>query len=220
MAAVEEPIHMEELTPPLHHKSNSWDNLTVARVLQAGFDFSNMSQGTNSPTIVAAADHLGLMRNKDHSDIKSDTNAVNCLLALSHFGTYSTSAPPSAVKRKLDASPLTASSRRRLKMRSSEESSSQFEQLQLKEAPKAPIPLQSDASVMQLKLLAAAYKLCPHPSAHQIQAVAQRVGLAPEQLTSWFRSRQMLQEWVQQRPNCGVTDVVNFFSTTQAPLAS
>lgn len=54
-----------------------------------------------------------------------------------------------------------------------------------------PIRLLSGASLHQLKLLSAAFKLCPYPTPEQIQAVSQRVNLPPEKLSTWFQSRQV-----------------------------
>ena len=52
----------------------------------------------------------------------------------------------------------------------------------------------------QLKLLAAAFKLCPTPTGEQLAAIASRVGMDEDTLASWFQSRRVLQEWVAQQP--------------------
>ena len=55
----------------------------------------------------------------------------------------------------------------------------------------APIQLQGGATLVQLKLVAAAFKLCPAPTEAQMHAVAQRVGLTPQRLEAWFQSRRV-----------------------------
>jgi len=54
----------------------------------------------------------------------------------------------------------------------------------------------TDVTVEQLKLVAAAFHLCPEPTDTQMQAIATRVGLAPERVAAWFAARNALQGWV------------------------
>ena len=54
-----------------------------------------------------------------------------------------------------------------------------------------PIRLLSGASLEQLKLLSAAFQLCPHPNPQQILAIGARVGLTSEKLETWFQSRRV-----------------------------
>jgi len=63
----------------------------------------------------------------------------------------------------------------------------------------APIQLQGGATLVQLKLVAAAFKLCPAPTEAQMHAVAQRVGLTPQRLEAWFQSRRTLEGWIEQQ---------------------
>lgn len=58
----------------------------------------------------------------------------------------------------------------------------------------------SSASVLQLKQLAAAYKLCPAPSATQLQAIAARLGLPAERLAGWWANRRGLEAWAATLP--------------------
>jgi len=56
----------------------------------------------------------------------------------------------------------------------------------------------SSATALQLKLLSAAFQLCPHPTSEQISALSNHVSIAPQELARWFQSRRTLQEWVRQ----------------------
>ena len=85
-----------------------------------------------------------------------------------------------------------------------------------------PVQLLSGASVEQLKLLAAAYKLCPSPTPEQLLAIAERVSIAPDSLSVWFASRKVLQDWVQQQPHMNINDLKSMFygsQQQQAPTA-
>lgn len=82
-----------------------------------------------------------------------------------------------------------------------------------------PIRLLSGASLEQLKLLSAAFQLCPHPNPQQILAIGARVGLTSEKLETWFQSRRTLQDWVLQQPQMMPSDLASMFypdETTQA----
>jgi hypothetical protein len=74
-----------------------------------------------------------------------------------------------------------------------------------------PIRLLSGASLTQLKLLAAAFKLCPSPTAEQVHAIARRVGLTPEKLETWFQSRRTLQAWAVSQPQLRPADLAGMF---------
>ena len=63
----------------------------------------------------------------------------------------------------------------------------------------------------QLKLLAAAFKLCPSPTEEQISAIASRVAMEPESLKHWFHQRRVLQEWVQQQPHVNSSSIRSMF---------
>lgn len=75
----------------------------------------------------------------------------------------------------------------------------------------APITLLSGASLLQLQLLSAAFKLCPEPTAEQITAVGRRVGLPDEKLSTWFSSRRTLEQWVQSTPDLRPSQLANMF---------
>ena len=74
-----------------------------------------------------------------------------------------------------------------------------------------PIKLLSGASLQQLKLLSAAFQLCPSPTNEQIHAIARRVALSPEKLDTWFQSRRTLHEWVTQQPHLQPADLAGMF---------
>jgi len=81
-----------------------------------------------------------------------------------------------------------------------------------------PVRILSGASLQQLKLLSAAFKLCPNPTGEQIVAVARRVGVSADKLDTWFQSRRTLQEWVQQQPHLQPADLANMFYPEAAAL--
>lgn len=58
-------------------------------------------------------------------------------------------------------------------------------------------------TVEQLKLVAAAFRLCPEPTDMQMRAIATRVGLPPERVAEWFEARRNLQGWlIEQKRLC------------------
>lgn len=79
-----------------------------------------------------------------------------------------------------------------------------------------PIKLLSGASHTQLKLLAAAFQLCPTPTDEQLHAIASRVSLEPAKLETWFQSRRTLQEWVVGSP-CTPAQLANMFYSHNDP---
>jgi len=83
-----------------------------------------------------------------------------------------------------------------------------------------PIRLLSGASLEQLKLLSAAFQLCPNPNPRQIQAIGVRVGLTPEKLETWFQSRRTLQDWVLQQPQMLPSDLASMFYPDETSQAS
>jgi len=80
-----------------------------------------------------------------------------------------------------------------------------------------PVAILSGASLQQLKLLAAAFKLCPTPTAEQLVAVARHVGVSAGQLETWFQSRRTLQEWVLQQPHMAAEDLARMFYPEATP---
>ena len=73
------------------------------------------------------------------------------------------------------------------------------------------IRLQSGATLTQLKLLAAAYKLCPLPTSDQLNAIAHRVGVNHNKLEAWFQSRRTLENWISQQPHLQPADIASMF---------
>lgn len=66
--------------------------------------------------------------------------------------------------------------------------------------PGVPTQLLSNAHPRQLCLLAAAFKLCPQPTAEQRAALAQRVHLSVDAVAFWFHTRQVLETWMRRVP--------------------
>jgi len=211
--AFSRPEGEEEITPPFNAKTRSFDSYNAAVVLQSSLQVaSKEASGSNSevsqtsspcpgsPTVHAAA---AALRNV-HTQQDNMHNAVDCLMSLSSEASTYDSLPESTNKRKGHS--LAPAPRRRLKMRQGPSPL----------APKvrganSPVKLLSGASIHQLKMLAAAYKLCPAPTAEQLQAIADRVGLPKSQLNTWFQSRKVLQDWVQQQPEMRPSDLVGMF---------
>lgn len=74
-----------------------------------------------------------------------------------------------------------------------------------------PVRLLSGANLQQLKLLSAAFKLCPTPTAEQLVAIAHRVSLSAEKLETWFESRRTLETWIEQQPHLQPADIAAMF---------
>lgn len=74
-----------------------------------------------------------------------------------------------------------------------------------------PITLRSGATMLQLKYLAAAFKLCPSPTHEQVVAIATRVGVSVLKLTEWFQTRNTLQAWLSEQPQLQPTDIASMF---------
>jgi len=74
-----------------------------------------------------------------------------------------------------------------------------------------PVKLVSGANLQQLKLLSAAFKLCPTPTAEQLVAIAHRVDVAPEKLETWFSSRRTLEQWIGEQPHLQPADIASMF---------
>jgi len=84
-------------------------------------------------------------------------------------------------------------------------------------APQSPPPkrLCSDASVEQLKVCAAAFRLCPNPTHEQMEGIAMRAQLTSMRVAAWFRNRRALQAWVlEQRRAHPTTPVAELVSST------
>jgi len=193
------PEGPEDISPPnLNIKVRSFESLSVAEGLQKLGGAAEVGGADSSPRAAAAA----VLQSVATDEAKSDTDetAIDCLMSLS------------SAKRKA-AEVAAPAPRRRLKMRS------QPSPL----VPKASTPsptgsgrgppafLHSGASPQQLQLLAAAFKLCPEPSAQQLAAIADRVSLPADRLQQWFDSRKVLQEWIQAQPSISAEDIMDMF---------
>ncbi len=228
----------EEITPPCPAaKTRSFDSLSVAQILQAKLDPLQpiapsspvSSDPCSSPTVTAAAAALtrvgaGAM----------DDRAVDCLMSLSALSAPPNEPRPAAAKKRQHeargggraaASDLPPGTRRRLKMRPNPSPLTAHGARGrgngvANAAPAAPpIKLISGASLTTLKLLAAAFKLCPSPTPSQLDAVAARLSMDVDQLTQWFESRRTLQEWVASQPHLQPSDLVSMFYSADGAAA-
>jgi len=234
--AFHRPEGEEEITPPYIHKSQSYDeSLSVAFALTqhaAGVPVSAGPLGVStavqqsaggssdpgSPTLHAAADAL----RKVTSASTTMDNAADCLMLLMAAADSPSTAAGAATscgggKRKHAAAQ--PAPRRRLKMRSTEPSPLGISSRSSAHgAPTAstepPVKLLSNATLEQLQLLAAAFKLCQDPTQEQYVAISKRVGITIDQLTTWFQSRKVLQDWVQQQPRMSAADLMSMFYET------
>uniref|UniRef100_A0A7S2B6D3 Homeobox domain-containing protein n=1 Tax=Haptolina brevifila TaxID=156173 RepID=A0A7S2B6D3_9EUKA len=59
------------------------------------------------------------------------------------------------------------------------------------------ISIRSNATPHQLKLLSAAFQLCPQPTNEQLLRLSSHVSVTPQQLNAWFQNRRTLQVWAQ-----------------------
>jgi len=84
-----------------------------------------------------------------------------------------------------------------------------------RQSPVRPaINLRSNASMEQLRVLAATFKICPRPSHEQIEVIAARLAMSTERLTGWFASRLQLQAWVDERPDLRPENIAQMFYST------
>lgn len=207
----------EEVTPPTaNQRVSSFDSLSAATALCTQLPASAPSppddsekDSPGSPTVAAAAAVLNQVQSTDVLE-----GAVDCLMSFSsHAAADSTFMPP-----KKRPAPAASTTRRKLKMRagpsplsrSGDAGSSTME----------PVSLLSSSNVGQLKLLAAAFKICPTPTDEQIGAIASRVDLEPDVLSHWFHQRRVLQEWVQQQPHVSSSSIREMFYSEQEPQMS
>mmetsp|Transcript_14568 Transcript_14568/g.43342 ORF Transcript_14568/g.43342 Transcript_14568/m.43342 type:complete len:246 (+) Transcript_14568:906-1643(+) len=215
---VTRPEGEEEVTPPYSSKTRSFDSLAVAHVMggmaqEGEMPPPQLPSPPSSPTLAAAA--AGLLDVQRMPSTSTDS-AVDCLMSLSSAPKRQRDddAADEEPKGKRPAAGQLQAARRRLKMRTAGVSSPLARPGNSMSAPAPrppPIQLLSGATVEQLKLLAAAYKLCPVPTPDQLLAIAERVSIAPDALGVWFQSRKVLQEWVQQQPNMNIADLKNMF---------
>jgi len=162
---------------------------------------------------------LQQVQSTDRDRLEEAEGAVDCLMQLSSDGTAKPSLVQSPKKRPLadDADALKPASRRKLKMKSSPLSEPRFGASAIEHAQPSqsssmqPVALLSSSNPAQLKLLAAAFKLCPTPTGEQLAAIAGRVGMDEDTLANWFQSRRVLQEWVSQQPQVSSSSMRSMF---------
>lgn len=197
------PEGPEDISPPpmIASKTRSFESLNVAKVLTSKMDPT--AADPSSPTVTAAATALQKVQTESKGD--SDEDAIGCLMALSSADS----------KRKADSweSMGPPASRRRLKMVEPAPSPLGPAHNKMNAAP--PPQLLSNANVQQLKLLAAAFKLCPSPTAEQLEAIAKRVVLPADRIEQWFASRQVLQDWIRQQPSMHAGNILEMFYQQQ-----
>jgi len=196
------PEGEEEITPPCT-KMRSFDSISVAHILQAKLnDHTAAVNERSAPGSPSVSDAAALLQGVSTS-AKLD-KAVDCLLSLAadergiDTGSVmkhekrprSEPTPPGATRRRLSMPPTPKSSMRG--MHSSEQPLQAIEPQEfLITGMDKPLRLLSDATLLQLKLLAAAFKLCPTPTREQIDAVAERVEMNPERVATWLQCRQV-----------------------------
>lgn len=218
VGAFERPEGPEDISPPpmIEKSQRPFESVLAAQVLHSklGRDAGVHSEQTPA-NLVRGAGVLQKVKGAiemESAEAKSDTDdaAIDCLLSLSSAAS-SNKRTVSRLSTSVQPAP-----RRRLKMRSAD----------LLPAPALEhgvaatassgmlpprLPLLSSATVQQLSLLAAAFKLCPTPSAEQLDAISARVQLPSERLRQWFESRQVLQDWMNQQPELSARDVMQMF---------
>merc|ERR1712087_357014 len=193
--------------PPLIAQPRSFESLSAAQVLlqsQLG-DASGCGALPSSPSTKRAASALRSVMN-DTKDAPDDA-AIDCLMSLSTSSSESKRksgsqliAPPTT-RRKLkmaDPPPPVLSPKPMLAAATGGEMGRN-------------VSLLSNASVLQLQQLAAAYKLCPSPSSKQFEAIATCVGLPSYRVQQWFENRKVLQQWILQSPDICAESIVDMF---------
>lgn len=196
--------------PPLIAQPRSFESLSAAQVLLqsqlgCGGDASSCGALPSSPSTKRAASALRSVMN-DTKDAPDDA-AIDCLMSLSTSSSESKRksgsqliAPPTT-RRKLkmaDPPPPVLSPKPMLAAATGGEMGRN-------------VSLLSNASVLQLQQLAAAYKLCPSPSAKQFEAIATCTGLPSYRVQQWFENRKVLQKWILQSPDICAESIVDMF---------
>lgn len=199
----------EEVTPPSCSRVRSFDSVAVAQILQSGLPSAGMSDISNEPSAVAQsqAARTGVHEMMD--------DAAGCLLALSSKEAKKRVLPQPATRRRLQ---MRTASEATSTLASSEAVTERAQSVPISNGKDDSVKPRSGASVEQLKLLAAAYKLCPQPTPEQMRAIAQRVRLTPDNLERWFESRRVLQGWIQTQPDVRVSDIQGMFYTGEAAI--
>jgi len=164
-------VDEEEVTPPIS-RSRSPDVLSVAHILagsaESSAEPSAEPPGLNrSPSIVAAA---------------------TALLGATAHGT----------RRRLEVlSETSESSPCAKRSRQSADGADQQPPTLWVGAIGKNVSIRSGATPYQLKLLSAAFQLCPQPTSDQLLRLASHMSVAPQELDTWFQRRRALQEWAQ-----------------------
>jgi len=205
----------EEITPPATQRVSSFDSLSAATALcsqlpasiapAVAYDAPARSESPGSPTVAAAAAMLQQVQSSDALE-----GAVDCLMLMSSHAAAASAETDYMPPPKKRPPPAASSTRRKLKMRTGPSPLSRGSTSD-EGSTMQPLALLSSSSVDQLKLLAAAFKLCPSPTEEQIGAIASRVAMEPEALTHWFHQRRVLQEWVQQQPHVSSSSMRSMF---------
>ena len=193
----------EEITPPVPAKQRSFDGLQPVKThsfesLSAAEVLLQSQRGGTARWAEEAAQDGGLSPGSEHAaallrgvrgGARDQDTAVDCLMSLS-----STASAAQGTKRRAAAAPAP---RRKLQIRPSplgspnEPAATASAALDSTGPPPAEtFNLLSTADAAQLRTLAAAYKLCPSPTASQLGAIAHHVGLPADRLLQWFESRQ------------------------------
>eukprot|EP00316_Scyphosphaera_apsteinii_P013083 CAMPEP_0119339242 /NCGR_PEP_ID=MMETSP1333-20130426/97862_1 /TAXON_ID=418940 /ORGANISM="Scyphosphaera apsteinii, Strain RCC1455" /LENGTH=213 /DNA_ID=CAMNT_0007350733 /DNA_START=63 /DNA_END=704 /DNA_ORIENTATION=+ len=202
------PEGPEDISPPhLIAQPRSFESLSAAQDLSqlCSGDASACGGLNSSPSTQRAA--ATLQNVLAASTNEPDDAAIDCLMSLSSASSES--------KRKtsllMAAPPAT---RRKLKM--AEPQPPIIEPKPMLAAATGSetgdnVSLLSNATVLQLKHLAAAYKLCPSPSTKQFEAIATCTGLPDYRVQQWFENRKVLQDWVVQQPHMCAENIVDMF---------
>lgn len=199
--AYERPEGPEDISPPpvVDKTQRSFESVLAAEVLH-----SKLGNGTGMLQV-----ERGALAPHTAEKNETDDTAIDCLMSLS-----------SATSGKRKSSKISASAahpapRRRLKMRLPDAPPPAASQPDVTETASddytLPLPLLSSATVHQLSMLAAAFKLCPAPSKGQIDAISVRVEIPSDRLQQWFESRQVLQDWMDQQPQLSAREVKQMF---------
>ena len=188
------PMGIENAVPPRLGKSDSYDSLSVARILQSKLDPTagsslqanaltrcsspvlssvSSSKAGNSPTIDAAASILRRIARCRAGKAKLHPRHS---LAAFHQKPKQAGLPTLCIH-----------------------------------GVENPVRLQSGASLQQLKLLSAAFKLCPEPTPEQLDRIATRVGIPKDKLEAWFERRRTLEKWISQNSHLQAADVASMY---------
>mmetsp|Transcript_32275 Transcript_32275/g.55228 ORF Transcript_32275/g.55228 Transcript_32275/m.55228 type:complete len:249 (-) Transcript_32275:9-755(-) len=183
------PEGNEEITPPVpsagSSKQLSIDSLCVARMLQEKLGHPDDFERDLSPSLQVAAMALQKVQAQASTD-----SAAGCLMSLAGASS--------------EASPM-----RRSAVVATRLGAPQFRRSGsiLTPGQRLGIKMHSSLTSVQLQMLAAAYKICPHPSEEQLSIVSERVDIDEAELRSWFHSRRVLEVWLleEQRHGCMTT---------------